>query len=278
MRWLVRGSILLVALVALAFALLYGGSSWAMRKRYALADSSIVIPTDAAWIAEGGRMARVASCRECHGQDGQGKVLFEMPMVGRIASPALARVAATMSDAELARAIRQGVHKDGSSLFIMPTAALSRLSDADVGRIIAWVRSLKPRPDDSMATMHFGPGGRAMMLAGKLPVMAATADRVAPRATADRGRYIVEIGCMACHKIDAPGAMEDGSPVPALAPMAAAYDPAAFRRLLSTGRGMSPRDLGVMGVVGRESFSALTDEEVRQVQAYLTREALRDPR
>ena len=54
------------------------------------------------------------------------------------------------SDAELVRTIRQGVHKDGSTLFIMPSQALSHLSDEDVGKIVAWIRTLKPGPKDSL--------------------------------------------------------------------------------------------------------------------------------
>jgi cytochrome c553 len=249
-----------------------------MHKRYDVPAAGVAIPTDAASIAEGARMARVASCRDCHGQQGQGKTLFDVPMIGRVAPPALARVAADMSDADLVRAIRQGVHKDGSTLFVMPVRALSHLSDDDVGRIVAWIRTLQPRPDDSLAKTEFGPGGRALLLAGKLPPMALASDNAVAHAPADRGQYIVELACMACHKLNAPSAMEDGSPVPPLAPMVAAYDAKAFRRLLGTGKGMSPRDLGIMGVVGRESFGALTDKEVEQIQAYLTREALRADR
>jgi cytochrome c553 len=269
---------LVTVLVALAFAAIYGGSSWAMRKHYAVPASALLIPGDAASIAEGARMARIASCRDCHGMDGQGRVLFDVPMVGRVAPPALARAAATMTDAELVAAIRQGVHKDGTSLYVMPAHALSHLSDEDVGRIVAWIRTLEPNAGDSLATTQFGPGGRAMLLAGKLPAMAIAGDQAPARAPADRGKYIVDVGCLACHKLNEPGAMEDGGKVPPLATMVAAYDPAALRHLLSTGEGMTKRDLGVMRVVGRDSFGALTDAEVAQVQAYLTKVALRDDR
>ena len=124
MRWIVKGVTLVAVLAVVAVAVLYGGSTWAMRKRYDVPMAAVPIPTDAASIAEGARMARIASCRDCHGQNGQGKVIFEAPMVGRLAPPALARVAQKLSDAELVRAIRQGVHKDGTSLFIMPVHAL----------------------------------------------------------------------------------------------------------------------------------------------------------
>ncbi|WBY07794.1 c-type cytochrome [Sphingomonas sp. 7/4-4] len=148
MRWIVRGLIALVAVLLLALAVIYAGSEWVIRKGHAMPMAEVAIPSDPASIAEGARMARLASCRDCHAANGEGGVLFEDPMLGRIAPPPLARVAATMSDAELVRAIRQGVHKDGSSLFIMPTHALGHLSDQDVGRIVAWIRTLKPGSRD----------------------------------------------------------------------------------------------------------------------------------
>lgn len=277
MRWIVRGLIALVAVLLLALAVIYAGSEWVIRKGHAVPLAEVAIPANLASIAEGARMARLASCRDCHAANGEGGVLFEDPMLGRIAPPPLAKVAATMSDAELVRAIRQGVHKDGSSLFIMPIHALGRLSDQDVGRIVAWIRTLKPGSRDSQATMSFGPIGRALILAGKLPAMATSA-RVSERARpADMGRYVVDFACTACHKLHQDGTMEDGSTrVPALAPIVAAYDPARLRKLLRTGIGTKP-DHGVMSKVARESFFALTDPEIDAIQAYLKGEAEKAP-
>lgn len=277
MRWIVRGLIALVAVLLLALVVIYGGSEWVIRKGHAVPLTEVAIPADPASVAEGARMARLASCRDCHRANGEGGVLFEDPMLGRIAPPPLARVAATMSDAELVRAIRHGVRKDGSSLFIMPTHALGYLSDQDVGRIVAWIRTLKPGPGDSQATMSYGPIGRALILAGKLPAMASSAKVSEPTRPADMGRYVVDFACTACHKLHQDGTMEDGSTrVPALAPIVAAYDPARLRKLLRTGVGTKP-DHGVMSKVARESFFVLTDPEIDAIQAYLKGEAEKAP-
>jgi cytochrome c553 len=274
MRWIRYGLAVLAGIIVLALATVYVGSEWIIRSSHAVPVADVAIPTDAASIAEGARMARIASCRECHGANGQGRVLFEAPMVGRVASPSLARMAATMTDAELVRAIRQGVHKDGRSIFVMPTHALGHIADEDVARIVAWIRTLKPGPQDSTATMQLGPVGRVLVLTGKLPVMASPAKLAEARRPADRGRYYADIACLACHKLAVAGTMEDGKTVvPPLAPMAASYDADKFRRLLHTGVGASRADLGIMSAVARESFSALTDEEVAAIQAYLKREA-----
>lgn len=277
MRWIVRGLIVLVAVLLLALVVVYAGSEWVIRKGHAVPTANIAIPRDAASTVEGARVARIASCRECHAANGQGKVLFEDPMLGRIASPALARVAATMTDAELVRAIRHGVKKDGSSLFIMPSHALGHLSDQDVGRVVAWIRTLKPGPEDSQATMSYGPLGRALILAGKLPSMASSAKLSQPMRPADMGRYVSDFACLACHKLHREGTMEDGTTkVPALAPLVAAYDPARLKKLLRTGVGTKP-DHGIMSVVARESFFVLTDPEIDAIQAYLKGEAAKAP-
>jgi mono/diheme cytochrome c family protein len=276
LRWVVRGLLGLVAIVVVALAVVYGGSEWVLRKAHAVPNESIAVPTDAASIAEGARMARIANCRDCHGRDGEGKVLFEAPGLGRIAPPSLARVAATHSNEDLVRAIRYGVHKDGSSLMIMPTFALGHLADQDLGRIIAWIRTLKPGPKDSTATMYYGPIGRALIVAGKFPTMATGGKVAATARPADMGRYVADFACTACHKLHVEGLMEDGATrVPALAPMVAAYDPAKLKKLLRTGVGSKP-DHGIMSVVARESFAVLTDQEIDAIQAYLKGEMDRE--
>ncbi len=277
MRWIIRGLAALAGLVLFVLVVVYAGSEWVIRKGHAVPMVEVAIPTDPGSIAEGARMARLASCRDCHRANGEGGVLFEDPMLGRIAPPSLAKAAAAMTDAELVHAIRHGVHKDGSSLFIMPTHALGHLSDQDVGRIVAWIRTLKPGPKDSQATMSYGPIGRALILVGKLPTMATSAKVSEPARPADMGRYVVDFACTACHKLHQDGTMEDGSTrVPALAPMVAAYDPAKLKKLLRTGVG-TKADLGVMSKVARESFFVLTDPEIDAIQMYLKGEAERAP-
>lgn len=277
MRWVIRGLLGVVGVIVLAVAGIYAASEWIIREGHAVPTDRIAVPTDLASVAEGARLARIASCRECHAANGQGKVLFEDPMLGRVAPPPLAKVAAGMTNEDLVRAVRYGVHKDGSSLFIMPSYSLGHLSDEDLGKIVAWIRTLRQGPGDSRATMAFGPVGRALIVAGKLPPMATAAKVAEARRPADVSRYLVDFSCASCHKLHQDALMEDGATrVPALAPMAAAYDPAKFRKLLRTGVDSKP-DHGIMSVVARESFAVLTDAEIAGIQAYLKAEAEKAP-
>lgn len=278
MRWILRGLAVLAGLVVLFVAIVFGGSQWVIRRGHAVPETAIAVPKDAASVAEGGRLAKIVMCRDCHAANGEGRLLFSDPMFGTVAPPPLAEMAAKLSDAELARLIRHGVKADGSTTFIMPSHSLGHISDDDLGKIIAWIRTLKPGPQDSKARTSFGPIGRFLVLTGKLPPMANPANVSTPTRPADVGRYYAATACLACHKLHQDGVMEDGTTkVPALAPMAASYDPVAFRELMRTGRGMSRADLGLMSVVARAGFSAFTDAEIAAVQAYLKGEAEKAP-
>lgn len=279
MRWIFRGLAVLAGLAVLFVIIVFAGSEWVLRRSHAVPEVAITVPKDAASVAEGGRLARIVMCRDCHAAEGQGQQIFSDPMFGTVAPPPIAEMAAKLSDAELARLIRHGVKKDGSSTFIMPSHSLGHISDDDLGRIIAWIRTLRPGPQDSKARNRFGPIGRFLLLTGALPAMATPANVSTAKRPADIGRYYASVACQACHKLHEDGTMEDGkTKVPALAPMAASYDPAAFNKLMRTGQGMSKRDLGLMGVVARAGFSAFTDQEITALQAYLKAEAAKGAR
>ena len=157
MRGLARLGVGLAALAVLGMGGLYGASEWVLRRSHAVPLSPIAVPHDAASLAEGSRLATLTGCKSCHG-DGKGAVWTPVDWrEGQVAPPPIARSAARYSDAELARLIRQGVTKEGRTLFVMPAWSMTYLADDDVGRIIAWVRSLKPAPDDVQATTWFGP-------------------------------------------------------------------------------------------------------------------------
>ena len=273
-RWIKRIALVLVALVVLLVAGLYGGSELVIRKSRAVPLEKLTVPGDAASIAEGGRLAKIEGCRHCHGREGQGGILAQDPMLGRIAAPGFADIGARYSNDELARAIRHGVRKDGTTLWIMPSQAHNHIADDDLARIIAWIRTVKPAVADSTAQTSWGPVGRLLVLSGTMPPSAVPGNAAEKARPAEVGRYFTEAVCMGCHAMDKALPAHDGKGMaPALAQVAASYDPAAFATLLKTGKGMTPRDLGLMREVAVESFSSFTDEEIAAIHAYLKGEA-----
>lgn len=278
MLWIKRVLVTLVAVVVLAVAVVYGGSEWKIRAAHAVPLEKIAVPTDAVSIAEGGRLAKIEGCRNCHGPDAQGKVLVDDPMLGRIASPALARIAATYSNEELARAVRHGVRKDGTTLWVMPTGAHGHIADDDMGRIIAWMRTLKPSDKDSQATMSFGPMGRALILGGMFPPSVRSGDIAEATRPAETGRYFVEAMCFGCHAMDKERPAEDGSGmVPPLGTVAPAYDLPGFKKLMRTGIASGNRKLGLMREIALNDGVAFSDAELEAILTYLKAEAAKQP-
>ncbi|MES2443881.1 MAG: c-type cytochrome [Pseudomonadota bacterium] len=278
MRMLKKIAIVVGAIIVLALVVIYAGSEWIIRSSHAVPAPQIAAERTPAGIAEGARLASALGCRGCHGPDGQGTLIVDVPMVLHVAPPALAPIAAQYSDAELARLIRFGVKRDGTATFVMPVEGHNGVADEDLARIIGWIRTLKPGAADRKDGLSFGPMGRAAILAGAIGPEVRQASRAQPRRSADMGAYIADTVCAGCHSLrEERKAHDDGRRVPSLVEIAPAYDLPAFRKLLKTGVGLSPRDLGLMARVGKDDLSHLSDAEVAALHAYLQAEAARAP-
>jgi mono/diheme cytochrome c family protein len=107
------------------------------------------------------------------------------------------------TDADIARAIREGVDKNGQPLMIMPSKALRNLSDEDVAALIAYLRS-QPAVQRDVPAKQLSPLAAALVGAGMFPTSAQpplTGPVPAPApGTPDHGKYLVmALGCTDCH-------------------------------------------------------------------------------
>ena len=269
-----------VVLAGLALAMIYLASEPMLRRTYDVALRPIAVPTDPASIEEGRRLATVRGCFDgCHGKGVSGGEFWSEPWVARMVAPDLSRVVAQLSDSELERVIRHGVRMNGRSTWGMPSSMFYHLSDEDLGRILAFLRSL-PIGNGPETEVHFGPLGRLELLKNPLYAFAEEIARRAPWITGaeaqgehGRGRYLAVTVCSECHGMDLNGA-PDGS-VPDLA-IVAAYTEPAFVRLMSTGVPVGGQKLGLMGAVARERFAHLRKDEVAALYNYLRARA-REP-
>jgi mono/diheme cytochrome c family protein len=274
------------ALILIATAAVYGFSEARYRRQYAVAARTIVVPTDSAALARGAHLAQTfGSCVECHGENLAGKVVFDDPPVGRVYGANLTRgrggVGGMLSDADIVRAIQHGVGRDGRPLKVMPSSDYAHLTDGDLAAIVAWVRS-RPAVDTTQPAVQVGPVGRALFLAGKLPILhaeridhaRAASMTVVPAVTAEYGKYIAAVGCQGCHGASlAGGPIEGGAPdwPPAanLTPAGAlkSWTAAGFARFLRTGT--RPDGSPVGQVMPIRLTSRLTDGEIQALWLYL---------
>lgn len=142
----------------IAYAVVYILSERILRRAYEIPPVAISIPTDPASIVEGRRLATIRGCfGGCHGKEVEGAVMFDEPMIGRVVAPNLTAAVRKYNDSELVGIIRNGVRPGGRSMMIMPAEEFVLLTDEDLGRIIAFLKSLPavegPGPNVSLARL-----------------------------------------------------------------------------------------------------------------------------
>jgi len=222
-RWVVRIILVLCIVVVLVVGRYLVGSA-KLNQKYSVAGPTLTIPTDSASVARGEHLAfAIAKCSDCHGTGLSGKVFLDVPPF-RLVAPNLSRgvggVGASLSDADFARAIREGVAPDGHGLVVMPSDDYAYLSDADLADIIAYAKSVPPVDNQLPATV-VRPLGRILMALGQLPPSAAAiidhsmthAAAMPAAVTVEYGHYIVRTGgCEGCHGPGLSGGAVPGVP------------------------------------------------------------------
>ncbi len=287
LKWLgiVVGA-LIVIVICLGF-LMYRKSNTAIARTFTIDQPALAIPTDSASIARGRHIATaVSSCIDCHGDHLGGQMVIDAAPFMRLGAPNLTRgaggVGATLTDADFVRAIRHGVGVDGRALALMPSEAYQYLSDADLGSVIAYVKSVPP-VDNPVPPREFGPVARMLLVQGQFPLFhTADIDHAAARsvtAPADTtgaayGHYMANIaGCTACHGPGlsggaVPGAPPEAPPAVNITPSGiGTWTEADFFRALREGKGSGGRQLNAF--MPYRYFKDLSDSEIRAIWAFV---------
>lgn len=273
LRWIGIALASVAGLAVIAYAVLYVLSENALHRTYPVPAVSLSIPSDAESIREGQRLATVRGCLPgCHGKSGEGAVMFDQPMIARIVAPNLTAAAKKFSAEQLAGIIRNGVRPDGRSMLVMPSQTYASLTDQDLARIIAFLKTLQevPGPGPSIAP---GPIGRLGLAIGKFKMAARhIAEDVAPAPAAGerakQGRYLARTICSECHGSALQGDANPSFTSPSLR-VVTAYSPEAFTRLLRTGIAVGERTVGEMTTQSKNNLSHLTDAEIAALHTYL---------
>lgn len=220
-KWLgivLAALIVIVALTALAG---YVISERRINKTYTIADEALTLPTDAASLAEGQRLATMRGCSDCHAPDFGGKVFINDPMLGSISTANLTggegSATANYTVADWERAIRHGIRPDGRGLLVMPSYEYAGLSDEQVAQMIAYLQTVEP-VDRVAVEPRLQPLARALFLLGQLPLLPAEAvdhsaahvASVPAEASVRYGAYL-STTCTGCHHPDLAGGPTPGS-------------------------------------------------------------------
>lgn len=178
-------------------------------------------------IARGEKLAYI--CSNCHTPGSQlplsgsnFAMKFDFPPLGTLYAPNLTPSGniTDWTDGEVIRAIREGVHRTGRSLLIMPSGNYRNMSNEDVQALVAFLRS---QPDTGRPTPNnqFNLLGAVFMnlsdfRTAQLPAGLVTTPQAG---TPEYGKYLVEIiGCGDCHGAQLQGKVDNGQPGPPSGP------------------------------------------------------------
>lgn len=233
--------------------------------------------TAAQKLAHGKRLAVLLGCHSCHGPTMQGtNVTADEPEMGEMNAPNLSLLMPRYSDAEFERALRAGIPKDGREFWFMPSEGLQFLSKADMAALIAYLRTVPPG-GAPMPPLRKGPLFFHLIDTGEMRPAPEIAARFRHEQPVDLGpghafgRHVAMLVCSECHNSTLQGYVEF---TPDLV-VAGAYSPAQLEHLLTTGEGIAPRDLDMMGETVRARLNRLTPRERGALIAYLKARAER---
>jgi len=275
-------------LVAVAVVALLAG--WlAERKRTRVIELTVApVPfvADEAALTRGKYLFDSRGCMECHGANGAGREVVNEPGGMYVKSPNISpgtgSVVSGYKEADWVRAIRHGVSGQKHPLFLMPSRDYSRLTDADLAALVAYVRSLPPAPGEA-AVIRLPLIVKGLYAFGEIKDDVELIDHAAPppapvpeAVSVEHGAYVANM-CMGCHgsglsggKI--PGTPPDWPPAANLTPGKGSVlpvydDEAKFAAMLRTGK--RPDGTRVSPVMPFESTRNLSETDVGALYAYL---------
>jgi len=284
LKWLgiIIGGLLLLGIILVGSVFAIGKSR--LNKSYNIEPESVAIPSDNASL-ERGKYIVTTTCTGCHGENLAGTVLLDDPGLGYFPAPNLTAgkggIGGTYADADFVRSIRHGVRPNGMPLMIMPAGAFYYFSDADLGSIIAYVKSVPP-VDNELGKKSAKPMGYILLGAGQFgDILAAeTIDHTGPRPSAPAqavnaayGEYLVNTGdCKACHGVELSGAQpaEPGAPfAPNLTPGGdlANWTTENFIALMRTGK--TPEGKMLDDAMPWEHIGRMTDDDLTAIFLFL---------
>jgi len=268
---LISGAILVIALIGF----------YRLNAKQPNAAADIRVAGTPEQVARGAQLAQI--CAGCHGGGqlpltGQNALSEGAPPIGTLYVPNLTMAGEMKdwTDGEIIRAIREGVHQDGRSLLIMPSAVFRNMSDADAHALVAYLRSTTageaspPTRLNLLGALFIGAG--LFPLSAQPPLESAVA---APPAgvTKEYGAYLVSIAaCTECHGPDLAGQPEvpNGPPGgPNLTTLVPQWTEAQFLAFFNTGQTPAGATMSE-SMPWKEVRGFASDDDLRAMYLYLS--------
>ncbi len=180
------------------------------------------------------------------------------------------------SDGELIRAIREGVHKSGRPLIVMPSEIFHNLSDADVQALVGYLRSQPAVQHDTpetnlnvLAALFVGAGLFSTSAQPPIPAPVVAPPRAV---TVDYGQYLVSIsGCRTCHGQDLAGGTGGFGPPPGpnLTVLVPNWSAAGFVNTIRTGVDPTGKTIDPKLMPYKEFSVVYDDDQLEAIYTYL---------
>ncbi|OWQ93190.1 cytochrome C [Roseateles aquatilis] len=286
-HWIRRGLFGLATLAFLAGAGALAAVQMAdtkMNRRIEVAGRDLHIPQDAKSLERGRYLYATRGCVDCHGANGAGRRFIDADGM-RVAGPNLTAgpgsVTLGYTPSDWDRTLRHGVKPDGRPLLIMPSQDYNRLTDEDVGALVAYVQSM-PQASGGPAEMQLPLPVRVLYGLGQIPDAASRINHDLPPEppvpagqTVAHGRYLAAM-CIGCHGEKLQGGRIAGAPPSwpsaadlddPLGVMASRYgDAAAFAAMMRSGKRPDGSGIAVMPF---ESLRELSDDDIAALHRYI---------
>jgi mono/diheme cytochrome c family protein len=179
------------------------------------------------------------------------------------------------SDGEIIRAIREGVHKNGRGLLIMPSEQFHAMSDADVQSVVAYLRS-QPAVQHDLPDNNLNVLGAMFIGAGVFPLSVQPPNtqpvNAPPTGTAEYGNYLITLSaCRVCHGENLAGGTPGGfTPVgPNLTTLVPKWSEADFVKTIRTGVNPSGHPLDPDQMPWKQISAGASDTELSDIYKYL---------
>ncbi|NNC47093.1 MAG: hypothetical protein HKO13_01495 [Sphingomonas sp.] len=217
----------------------------------------------------GKRLSVVLGCNSCHGADYRGGNYSDDPDGGFIFASNLTRRMPDLTDEQLIKLMREGVHPRRDALWYMPAKTLQRLSAPDTDALIAFLRTLEPAGRD-WPLPRGGEATGALLDYGIIDQSPALVEEYRRNLPPDRGnalalgRYVASVTCSECHG----AALQGTSSAPPLTGVSA-LGRERLAMLLRTGTRDDGMSHGVMKFVAVRNLSSLEDAERDALLDYL---------